>query len=53
MNYNRRATRPDNMFYRQVRKKRSGSGFRAVGGRTWMVVVAMAAVVAVAWWMLH
>jgi hypothetical protein len=48
MNYNRRATRPDGLYYREARKVRPGRRGRTVRAGTALVVVALI-VVAIYW----
>jgi len=50
MNYNRRSTRPDSLFYRETRKLRSPSG-RGPGIHPLAIVVAVAALTALIWWL--
>ena len=50
MNYNRRSTRPDSLFYRETRKLRSPPG-RGSGIHPLAIVVAVAALTALIWWL--
>lgn len=49
MNYNRRSTRPDSLFYREQRKlRRSGRAIRSI--KPLAMIIAAAAVVALLWY---
>jgi hypothetical protein len=50
MNYNRRSTRPDSLFYRETRKMRSPSG-RGRGIHPVATIAAIAALMALIWWL--
>ena len=49
MNYNRRSTRPDSLFYRETRKMRSPTG-RGRGIQPVAIIVAIVALTALIWW---
>lgn len=48
MNYNRRSTRPDSLFYREQRKLRRSRGIRSIGPVA--LLIAAAAVAAILWY---